>query len=781
MPNKYSHAWVLTNYQKNGLTEFAGPRDPRPRPIATSFKKHYARAFSSRPLSPPGRLSEPPSCQCCASSRRLRLESLSPPPTRRRRDNFRIHAHQPSDTTEIYVPSEPGELSETSGSIDEPWQGTVSENALACVSPSSTHSLDISSASVVSQAHSVGTSVRIPTSSRDNLRFHAGLEGHEHNGLPSVRKIRNHARRKSNETEIYAPQAPVQAPVHMYGSTVLNTAFPLNRPLSPPLTPIRPDCFPTEDKSDPVSPSSLHQHSFGTDQTERTPAQPAPTTSPPDLSEGDSRTTAAASYKGRSRTISVSTRRSSINAPTSGPCTSFASGSVRTRATSTSSNFSGRAKSTYTFDLTSEEEDSTHDGRSTLYDDLTVSDNFTLDDLETDLEPLPPELPSDFELLCTEIPTINQDELLALKLGGSFRPNQDARHRAQSPQSSPRRASFDSAAPPPISRNPPSIQATTTTTITSLNSRPPKRLFPFRLLSNSNSQSQGSKSAPVSPMPPTPNPATPFPEPLSKSATNLLQPPPEPRSRSRTPLMSLFKLSSLQNNRPSTPVSIPYSATAPGPPPASVAISRTGIPSIPTLFSETRGQWPPDAKAGWVDIGGGEMAEIGSPEAEEALQGMERGRSRQNSRLGNACSRASSVIRSASISSVRRDHERDRSESRFGGSRRSSFSFSLGGGGGSRRGSFSQGGYEHEREGRFDSVSTTPRAGDSVQKSGFFSRVARSRAGSFCRGERSRSRSRSRSRNRRGSVTFSLDDDDPEEGVWIDRGCDGAGDRWEWR
>lgn len=363
----------------------------------------------------------------------------------------------------------------------------------------------------------------------------------------------------SNETAIYDQQNPVPEKPRELKSTqhgVNLHGYSLRRPPSPPLTPEQSDDFSLDVDSDVLS----------------LPSPPVPQLRPPIPDRSSRRSVHSASSTALS---AASDSRSNLNEKTKSKSASqvyrpqdetifphrpslsatISSSSERTRSNVSYPTSPQRVISTPVRRPSLSATTSPPKADSTIVSSPSTSSIKTLGHQETpdehtnfdlDLEPLPTELYSDldYETLPREDRTTNADMF--------SEPSYDL-YDLYAPMSgalSSRPASFDSVAPPPIGRmrEPPTV----------LKEIPRPRTDRFI---------------------PAKDP---------------------PRAiEVESPVIKKFKkrsMSSLLNWRSPTPKGHPYSQMKSGKEPIPVSVSRTSIPSIPTLFPDYRGPFPPAEK-----------------------------------------------------------------------------------------------------------------------------------------------------------------------------------------
>ncbi|KAL9632772.1 MAG: hypothetical protein Q9164_005111 [Protoblastenia rupestris] len=415
MPNKYSHALVLSNYEANGLTDFdpSSPARRIPSVRSTPFSRS-ARATKAA-LQPRGNKPSPTNLSLSAprtDTTRIRLQdSPSPPPSRPLRlQHLRI---KNSIDTQLPLPQQmppqhpiPEQKTRPTYAAPEKIYPPRSPPRTARQhAPPTTDNQKRAEQPIVSpkpaSRHQRAPSVETLEIAVDDSEW-----------LPSTRLQRRH----TNDTAIWDPRPAETSPTPQVLRQPVVSARKLapQHPPTPPLTPKARyswESFSLEtDLDEPPPPLPLptvpplpnrhpHRPSPGITPSELNPQTtsqqiPSPSSSRPKTSAGHP-----------NRPPSIAARRSSLNPTNSTKLTSL--GSLHSDVFSS---FSSPATSIREPSL----------------------------DFDTDLEPLPPDLANDPEF--SSLPWSNPDTRPAI-----FRLQQQER----APLS--RSSSFDSAAPPPIS------------------------------------------------------------------------------------------------------------------------------------------------------------------------------------------------------------------------------------------------------------------------------------------------------------------------------------------
>ena len=539
MPNKFSHASVLSNYEACGLTTFNGSRLTQYRPRhATTLKKPLTTNDDS--TSQQYCLADPPS----TSLQRLRLDSPSPPP--RSTHDFDEHPHKRTDTnftvvTQIYAPEAPS--SSTDSAVKDGrdvWTEDDHGAANGYSSPPLSWAVDSRQPTEVHAQLSSHASYPATTSADD--RTHVELDGRDGRGLCSPRPQGNVQRRQPNETAIFSTDVLSTPPptANRRSSNEGSSPGYFRRPPSPPLTPEDRQSFSLDTSFDTVrsipiglapQPSAPVPGRSGRPLSSPTALAKSATVSQLSSNVPRPKTSTGATLKRSSKIFQDSTRISSLKAT----------------ALDRSDSDDSPASSSF--------------GLPPYADESNVAGDFFVEPLFAELESLPrfsagfrdsdlpTELPSDLDYDALPWEDVNCNDSIPSAL-----------RRLSSPLISTR-TSFDSVAPPPIS------------------------------LSRFNESSSRSKLR--GPMPDRSKPGT-HPT-IQKSQIPGAQ------------MLSQKSLSSIFPRRSPNPISVPYQTTTPGKQPAHVSVSRTSVPSIPTLFPKYKGSWPPDKTPAAVGDGGDEQ------------------------------------------------------------------------------------------------------------------------------------------------------------------------------
>ena len=519
MPNKYSYAQVLSNYESYGVIDRNGPRlSQRSRPV--TLKTRLTARNGTAVIT---RLQASESSGGSLASRRIRVDSPSPSPSPppSRSDGSPVHSASSSLETQIYIP--------TNVPITPPIKpGPVTPAATRSKSRSKSAKFPHAAPCLSCGHHPETNRHRIedfpteePLSCDD--RVTVSLEGHGAHGLPSFRRLRNTPRRLSKETAIFAPEHPAESL-----STPAKTAnfptheFIIERPPSPPLTPQKSTASsPTTDAAPPwVKPSDLDRPTW-----ENTLPVSAPQTEASgSYAPSHTKSTTGVSSRRSSLAFSITTRTSSLKAP---PAPSTTDPSLI----------------------------SVPPGISDLPRGKTS--------LDADLESLPSEVHSD-EFNISPAP---EHPLPDPTRDGFFWTAQSqpvgslVKESDLSPRPPTRETSFDSAAPPPIGRNPHAPHAT--------NQSSKKRLLPLLFFRRGRNPE------------PRPNAEPNIPKQNVKQGAKLTKP------------------SDMQKKQgPTRLTSVAHSSTAPHTPPAEVDMSGpTALGSISKPFPNHRNQWPPVSRS----------------------------------------------------------------------------------------------------------------------------------------------------------------------------------------
>ncbi|KAL9100402.1 MAG: hypothetical protein Q9163_004224 [Psora crenata] len=502
MPNKYSHAIVLSNYEAQGITDFNRscvvttglPSAKTAKTSSSPSIKSTASHSSSSIVFHHTNFSSP-----AFSSDRIHLGD-APDPSLARAPYLRHHRiHESIDTREI-LPMQHSLAQEWESAYDTAHQGPCQPP------PSSLAEPDAISRSE-RQKHAGH-----PTASPRPMTRHVLIPSIETLDIAiddsESLKSGSLRRRLTSDTAIWDPQPTTPSSPHKAAQlSVLKLLS--QQPPTPPLTPK------TRNSSESFS-LATHLDELSPSPPPPPPPLPLPNTQSlpnriPHLSPPSSRVEDSDSPP---RTLGLSLLPASSRPQTSAGLPDL----IRCISTRRSSlNATSSVKSAF---LPSPRPDTYYS-----QDPPATPDRRSSFEFETDLEPLPPDLGIDLESI--SMPWDERPRGVE-----TFHPL-----TAERPSSS-RASSFDSAAPPPISRG---------------------RNLP-----------QGVTTAPRNPGPPPPS-----------SKSNKL-------SKKTKSSFSFFGTGSS-----STPKAIPYSNTKPGKAPISVSISRTAAPSIPALFSSYRGAFPP--------------------------------------------------------------------------------------------------------------------------------------------------------------------------------------------
>ena len=616
MPSKYSYAAVLSDYEKRGLTDFTDFRRPRkttPRAKQPSSRppplpQPASQASNVKPAPPPSSLAndrvrlteiqygEPPDVfgfergrgYGLPNSERYRPSGSSQ--QQYRREEVELSAEDSYDLYNLSQPSTPSfppAGSYRHGGVTRPAKATelsMSSNRRShfvkrSASTSSSHQggrntgHDKSARAVnsptahmnpVSRRASIASSTLDPGSNRQDELFEpartsslqssnvpravtsSGKEGaiNEPDIFPLAQTRR---RRLTNETAIWDPK-PSSRPQSAQASQPFIDRKPLaiQQPPTPPLTPKGRnswDDFSLDSEMDELA--SLVEKSriqaIPLHDSHQTPPQSISSGSKANLSEYSSPSVASSRLPS-----SVSDRPSSFSSPRHGPQTSSAASPPSTHQSSFSSPPRSRPSAR----------------RSQTADSVSLLSLSTLSpfdasanhlDLDTDLEPLPPDLCNDpeFAYLPWENPSPAHPQPLPV--------SRLLRHHSTSSRAS----SFDSVAPPPIRMNPHNIKP-----------KEGKRADESYMSSTEYLQQQQQE----------------------QQQSQQSQPPSEPHLKKAKPSTTFSFLHAVRAGiNPSK--TIPYDSTKRGRPPVSVKVSRTNAPSIPALFPSYRGPFPPSSSS----------------------------------------------------------------------------------------------------------------------------------------------------------------------------------------
>ena len=415
MPNKYSHAIVLSNYEAYGLTEFdRGPSSTRPRSVKSATSANSARSTKSAPQ-PRGHREPLPAHPSLPlhSTDRIRLEDTPIPP---RPNTSHVPQHRIHEPVDTHIPSRQ-QMSPQQPTLEQRrrfaypsldydlYEPRSSPRPTGQDGPPIRKKQESAKQRIPSPIHTSGHRV---TPSAETLEI--AIDDPE--WLQATRMRR---RRLTNDTAIWDPQpAPPSSKPQVAQSARPMPHLVPQHPMTPPLTPKTKnswESFSLETQLDNIPLATSLAPPIPDRSPCRSPTQatskdpdaaisalclnPTPPPSRPKTSSGPP------------RPLSISARRSSLNATRSG------------RPASVSSH-----RSEGSFTLSS--------ANSPIFFERPPSL-----DLDSDLEPLPPDLINDPEFCdlpwdACEIPP----NILRLQREG----------RALSMASS-----FDSAAPPPIS------------------------------------------------------------------------------------------------------------------------------------------------------------------------------------------------------------------------------------------------------------------------------------------------------------------------------------------
>lgn len=524
MPNKHSHAFVLSYYEAHGLTKFDGPRVPRPQ----SEYQSQSHSLSVRPPSP--------------SPRRLRLYSPSPPPHPSIKPDAPPQHHRTvtnaTVVTEIYAlecqstskdtTQRDRRLSRTSNKCGCADQNTSPKPARSCGTRCQAEREEGNPLKDVS--HRIRVSADDPP--------HVELEGRDGRGLHSVRPLSKFQRTRSNETVIFWPETSSTQPATADRRSLMDAPGPsfLQGPPSPPWTPVNRRSFSFDPLLDFVPPlptgRNVEPHSAAS--PERSSRHDSPISSSTLLSTEPSTVSQPSSYTTRPKTASsaipkCSSRSLSISARTSSLQASDFSlfDSSKSQASSSSSKIGKHI----------EEENPAQEiefePEPLFFTELESLPKFCAEFGEPDL---PSELPLDLDYNILPWGDSNHGNTVPFALRHPF-----------SPSIPTRESSFDSVAPPPIR-------------LSRLNGQIPDQ------------------SDPKGPMPnrsrPAPSRAAPKSRPLKA------------RKLARKSISSIF--------RSQNPISVPYQSTISRAQPIHVSVLRAPAPSIPNLFPNYKGAWPPE-------------------------------------------------------------------------------------------------------------------------------------------------------------------------------------------
>ena len=534
MPNKYSHAFVLSNYESHGVFHYDRPRSSKPSPSTshTSTKSQKPKASSSRPqytstpIGAPDRVrlntspspepepkSRPPPLHRRSSSAETQIyapiTSITPSPTRNHNDPDALeHGRQhpedarsssidsayiqnagPLPKSQVSKPlrgSEPYNLpTDAPKQIGEATKSLESERYASQESPSSQY--------LIERGERPSTKSKIPKPQR------LVMPSPNPNGWYSSAANFGGSKYAPSASEI-TPRAAThqlkgsQQPLHdTYGKVPLSArAFAPERPPSPPDTPDSGRSFSLSapgETPDPTSSQPLpHSRSAERGPSERARMRHSTTTSKSIDRVGTSRP--------KTSPVQISPARSTFS---------------MTTQKSSSTLFKNPVDDDKVSSMCIEPISS----KTPL---PAFPDEPTFPDDDTDLESLPSNL--DFDAM----PWCDHNIGPAIFRHGELNAQ---RHAPSSPVLT-RASSFDSAAPPPISLN--------------------RQMPPI-----------------LTEMPPPAIPKTP-----KKAKTSVAA-------------FSFFR---------SAPKAILYSQTTPGTPPVPVSVSRTAAPSIPALFPGYKGEFP---------------------------------------------------------------------------------------------------------------------------------------------------------------------------------------------
>ena len=537
MPNKHSYACVLSDHEARGLIRFDGSRFPRLRPgHARTLKKPSTTddVLTSQQY----KLADPPSTKLP----RLRLESPSPPPfslhdsctsPRRKRTNTNFTALTETYPRQASSPSSPSNT-DTTVKDGQHLQSRGDRGAVSrCSFPQSPLTVD-SRENLERQDQEPSNRRSCHAMMGIDDRVHVELEGHGAHGL---RPRNNIQKRLSNETAIFSPHSLSTPPptANRQPSHEASALGCFRHPPSPPLTPDQRESFSLDTSLDTFKPPPIESA--------------APSSSVPGPNRG---------IQGSMSDLPASSiliRSSAMSRPSSLTVRPKTSATTPERSSQILPNLYRTSSleflATRPFDHNELQASSSSNGMSDRANEhaLVGEGDSTAEPLFAELEPLPifsadfgesdlpTKLPSDLD--CTISPWED------VSFNDTIHP---ALRHPSSPSISTRASSFDSVAPPPIS------------------------LSRFNEPLSYRPKAQG-------PLPDRSRPETP---PMIKSSEN---------SKSQTSPHE--SLSAFLHGRSHIPISIAYHTTTSGKEPTYVSVSRTPVPSIPTLFSRYKGPWPP--------------------------------------------------------------------------------------------------------------------------------------------------------------------------------------------
>ena len=244
MPNKYSHAHVLLNYEAQGLTRFNGSREPRPKPqYPTSSERRPAsdKSPSQLPCLSTGRPSN--------STERMRLRP-STPPAISSHESYGPPQHHRTDTdftvvTQIYCPENEAPSSERIE--DDRQHGQYQERSLSSPCQLSTQQPALQSTRREGRdeqrSNSMGKNINRSRDSTTDL-MHVELDDDNARRRPCCRPLCNVQRQIPKENATFSPGDSISnvPPVHDR-QVLIQVPGSFRHPPSPPLTPERRESF----------------------------------------------------------------------------------------------------------------------------------------------------------------------------------------------------------------------------------------------------------------------------------------------------------------------------------------------------------------------------------------------------------------------------------------------------------------------------------------------------------------------------------------------------------
>lgn len=243
MPNRYSHAHVLSNYEAQGLTLFNGSREPRPKPryptsserqlVSDKSPSQLPRLSTGRPSKLTERIRLRPSTPPATSSH----ESYAPPQHHRTNTDFTV-------VTQIYCPENEAPSSEHIE--DDRQHGQYQERSLCSACQSSTHQPGLQSTKREGRdeqrSSSMGKHIHGSRASTTGW-MHVEFDDDEARRPPCCRPLCNVQRQIPKENATFSPGDSSNVPPVHDRQILVQVPDSFRHPPSPPLTPERRESF----------------------------------------------------------------------------------------------------------------------------------------------------------------------------------------------------------------------------------------------------------------------------------------------------------------------------------------------------------------------------------------------------------------------------------------------------------------------------------------------------------------------------------------------------------